>query len=101
VDWLQILDFILCCLYCVLLSDLMVVCCKWLLCKSCNSLWHISYLVLQRTSQEYRDACELWDLFISTKTRLLEDQRSGEETGQEHKGKIILKVGKLVSDKLC
>ncbi|GFG36133.1 hypothetical protein Cfor_02751 [Coptotermes formosanus] len=49
----------------------------------------------KRTSQEYRDACELWDLFISTKTRLLEDQRSGEETGQEHKGKIILKVGKL------
>lgn len=39
-------------------------------------------------------------MFISTKARLLEDQRSGEETGQEHKGKIILKVGKLVSDKL-
>lgn len=57
-------------------------------------------LALQRTSQEYRDACELWDLFISTKARLLEDQKSGEETGQEHKGKIILKVGKLVGDKL-
>lgn len=49
----------------------------------------------KRTSQEYRDACELWDLFVSTKARLVEDQKSGEETGQEHKGKIILKVGKL------
>lgn len=58
------------------------------------------YLALQRTSQEYRDACEMWDLFISTKARLHEDQRTGEETVQEHKGKIILKVGKLVSDKL-
>lgn len=49
----------------------------------------------KRTSQEYRDACELWDLFVSTKNKLLEDQRTGEDTGQEHKGKIILKVGKL------
>jgi len=73
----------------------MLACCKWPLCKLCNS-----FFALQRTSQEYRDACELWDLFISTKARLVEDQRSGEETGQEHKGKIILKVGKLVSDKL-
>ncbi|XP_033610687.1 protein polybromo-1 isoform X6 [Cryptotermes secundus] len=49
----------------------------------------------KRTSQEYRDACELWDLFVSTKNKLLEDQRPGEDAGQEHKGKIILKVGKL------
>jgi hypothetical protein len=55
---------------------------------------------LYRTSQEYRDACELWDLFVSTKSKLLEEQRPGEDAGQEHKGKIILKVGKLVSDKL-
>jgi hypothetical protein len=37
-------------------------------------------------------------LFVSTKNKLLEDQRPAEDTGQEHKGKIILKVGKLVSD---
>jgi hypothetical protein len=39
-------------------------------------------------------------LFVSAKSRLLEEQRPAEETAQEHKGKIILKVGKLVSDEL-
>jgi CRISPR/Cas system CSM-associated protein Csm2 small subunit len=39
-------------------------------------------------------------LFVSTKNKLLEDQRPAEDTSQEHKGKIILKVGKLVSGKL-
>jgi len=90
-NWLQILNLILCCLCCVLL--LRIANGQFVSCVT-------GFLALQRTSQEYRDACELWDLFISTKARLVEDQRSGEETGQEHKGKIILKVGKLVGDKL-
>ncbi|XP_063225363.1 protein polybromo-1 isoform X23 [Bacillus rossius redtenbacheri] len=45
----------------------------------------------KRTSQEYRDACELWELFVANKNRLVDS----EESGAEHKGKIILKVGKL------
>ncbi|XP_069679864.1 protein polybromo-1 isoform X4 [Periplaneta americana] len=49
----------------------------------------------KRASQEYKDACELWELFVATKTKLLDEQKPGEDTGQEHKGKIILKVGKL------
>ncbi|PSN42113.1 hypothetical protein C0J52_02963 [Blattella germanica] len=49
----------------------------------------------KRMSQEYKDASELWELFISTKNKLLDDQKPGEDAGPEHKGKIILKVGKL------
>ncbi|KAK7869922.1 hypothetical protein R5R35_013708 [Gryllus longicercus] len=47
----------------------------------------------KRTSQEYKDACDMWDLFVASKNRLLDlDGRTDEG---EHKGKIILKVGKL------
>lgn len=46
----------------------------------------------KKSSQEYKDACDLWDLFLMTKNRLLDDRNSEES---EHKGKIILKVGKL------
>ena len=60
----------------------------------------IIYFLFQRTSQEYKDACELWELYVSTKTKLLEDQKPGDDAGPEHKGKIILKVGKLVSQLL-
>nr|CAD7402573.1 unnamed protein product [Timema poppensis] len=45
----------------------------------------------KRTSQEYKDACELWELFVGTKSRLLDSL----EEASESKGKIILKVGKL------
>lgn len=48
----------------------------------------------KRTSQEYKDACELWELFLSTKNKLIEDPKSLEDSS-EGKGKIILKVGKL------
>ncbi|XP_066994132.2 protein polybromo-1 isoform X3 [Anabrus simplex] len=48
----------------------------------------------KRTSQEYRDACDLWELFNTTKTKLLEAEMKAAEEA-EHKGKIILKVGKL------
>ncbi|XP_044737785.1 protein polybromo-1 isoform X3 [Chrysoperla carnea] len=42
----------------------------------------------KKNSQEFKDACDLWDLFITTKNRLIDEEA-------ESKGKIILKVGKL------
>lgn len=43
-----------------------------------------------RTSPEYKDATDLWELCVNTKTRIMDEY---EET--EPKGKIILKVGRL------
>jgi protein polybromo-1 len=45
----------------------------------------------KRSTPEHKDACDLWDLFIESKCRLF-DSDDG-----EGKGKIILKMGKLVS----
>ncbi|KAF5282989.1 hypothetical protein FQA39_LY04860 [Lamprigera yunnana] len=45
----------------------------------------------KRNSSEYRDACDLWELFLQNKNRFY-DSRDGED---EPKGKLILKVGKL------
>ncbi|XP_031335236.1 protein polybromo-1 isoform X3 [Photinus pyralis] len=45
----------------------------------------------KKNSTEYRDACDLWELFLVNKNRLF-DCKDGDE---EPKGKIILKVGKL------
>jgi len=49
----------------------------------------------KKSSQEYKDACELWDLFIENKVRLFDKDTSSEDG--DRKGKIILKMGKLVS----
>jgi len=46
----------------------------------------------KKSSQEHKDASDLWDLFIENKCRLF-DRDSPTEEG---KGKIILKMGKLV-----
>lgn len=46
---------------------------------------------MQRTSQEYKDATELWELCINTKNRIMDEYEDSEP-----KGKIILKVGRLV-----
>ncbi|XP_063981856.1 protein polybromo-1 isoform X1 [Diachasmimorpha longicaudata] len=43
-----------------------------------------------RTSAEYKDASDLWELCVATKSRIMEEY---EET--EPKGKIILKVGRF------
>lgn len=43
-----------------------------------------------RTSPEYKDATDLWELCVNTKNRIMDEY---EET--EPKGKIILKVGRL------
>lgn len=48
----------------------------------------------KRTSQEYRDACDMWELFVTSKSRLIDLDGRTDDSG-EHKGKIILKVGKL------
>ncbi|XP_075218433.1 protein polybromo isoform X4 [Lycorma delicatula] len=48
----------------------------------------------KRSSAEYKDAIELWDLFLSTKNKLMENLKCSDESS-ESKGKIILKVGKL------
>ncbi|KAF3422745.1 hypothetical protein E2986_05859 [Frieseomelitta varia] len=45
-----------------------------------------------RTSPEYKDATELWELCINTKNRIMEEYED-----PEPKGKLILKVGRLVS----
>lgn len=45
----------------------------------------------KRTSQEYKDACELWELVQSTKSKL-EDPKSSDD---DSKGKFSFKVGKL------
>ncbi|CAG7824490.1 unnamed protein product [Allacma fusca] len=45
----------------------------------------------KKSSQENKDACDLWDFFIESKCRLF-DQDSQSDDG---KGKIILKMGKL------
>lgn len=45
----------------------------------------------KRSTQEYKDACDLWDLFIESKCRLFDTD------AEEGKGKIILKMGKLVN----
>ncbi|XP_025829015.1 protein polybromo-1 isoform X3 [Agrilus planipennis] len=46
----------------------------------------------KRSSQEYRDACDLWDLFLTNKNKML-DPKDGEEN--DSKGKLILKVNKV------
>ncbi|XP_046750131.1 protein polybromo-1 isoform X6 [Diprion similis] len=43
-----------------------------------------------RTSPEYKDATELWELCLNTKNRIMEEYEDSEP-----KGKIILKVGRL------
>ncbi|KAK2578508.1 hypothetical protein KPH14_002062 [Odynerus spinipes] len=43
-----------------------------------------------RTSPEYKDASELWELCINTKNRIMEEYED-----PEPKGKLILKVGRL------
>lgn len=48
----------------------------------------------KRSTQEYKDACDLWDFFIESKCRLFDRDSPTEES--ERKGKIILKMGKLV-----
>ncbi|KAF5301597.1 hypothetical protein FQR65_LT08902 [Abscondita terminalis] len=45
----------------------------------------------KKNSIEYRDACDLWELFLINKNRLYENKDGDEDS----KGKIILKVGKL------
>lgn len=45
---------------------------------------------LQKNSQEYKDAVELWDVFIATKNNLLEREGTPKE-------KLVLRVGKLVN----
>jgi protein polybromo-1 len=47
----------------------------------------------KKSSQEYKDACDLWDLFAESKFRLFDKDEEMDEGG---KGKIILKMGKLV-----
>lgn len=44
----------------------------------------------KKNSQEYKDACDLWELFLANKQRLIEGKDE-----DDHKGKLILKVGKL------
>lgn len=51
----------------------------------------------KRASQEYKDAGDLWDLFIESKCRLFDRDSPTEDS--ERKGKIILKMGKLVNAK--
>jgi len=48
----------------------------------------------KRSTQEYKDACDLWDLFVESKSRFFDTDSPTEEG--EKKGKIILKMGKLV-----
>ncbi|XP_011690266.1 PREDICTED: protein polybromo-1 isoform X2 [Wasmannia auropunctata] len=43
-----------------------------------------------RTSPEYKDATELWELCVNTKNRIMEEYEE-----PEPKGKLILKVGRL------
>ncbi|XP_076249117.1 protein polybromo isoform X1 [Calliopsis andreniformis] len=43
-----------------------------------------------RTSPEYKDATELWELCVNTKNRIMEEYED-----PEPKGKLILKVGRL------
>ncbi|CAL8069132.1 unnamed protein product [Orchesella dallaii] len=47
----------------------------------------------KRSTQEYKDAGDLWDLFIESKLRLFDRDSPTEDC--ERKGKIILKMGKL------
>lgn len=49
---------------------------------------------MQRSSQEYKDANELWELFLQTKARIFDTL---DEVVNDNKAKIILKVGKLAS----
>ncbi|XP_018906134.2 protein polybromo-1 isoform X2 [Bemisia tabaci] len=50
----------------------------------------------KRTSQEYKDACEVMDLFEATKKRVLEEKAADDDAAStDSKGKIILRVGKL------
>lgn len=52
----------------------------------------------QRNSQEHKDACEFWELFLSTKQKMLEDPKgAAADDAAESKSKIVLKVGKVVS----
>lgn len=60
-------------------------------------MYAIIMYYLQRNSQEHKDACEFWDLFLTTKQKMLEEQKGGSDDSSETKTKIILKVGKLVS----
>ncbi|XP_054286185.1 protein polybromo-1-like isoform X2 [Macrosteles quadrilineatus] len=52
----------------------------------------------KRNSQEHKDACELWEFFLATKQKLLEDPKSLTSDETPEKGKIILKVGKLAAE---
>ncbi|XP_046678722.1 protein polybromo-1 isoform X3 [Homalodisca vitripennis] len=55
----------------------------------------------KRNSQEHKDACEFWELFLSTKQKILEDPKSvGADDSSDSKSKIILKVGKLVGESI-
>lgn len=49
----------------------------------------------KRQTQEYKDACDLWELFIDYKCRMFDRDSPTEDN--ERKGKIILKMGKLVN----
>jgi len=51
--------------------------------------------VPQRSTAEHKDACDLWDLFVEKKSVMFDQDASTEEG--DKKGKIILKMGKLVS----
>ncbi|XP_049837847.1 protein polybromo-1 isoform X3 [Schistocerca gregaria] len=51
----------------------------------------------KRMSQEYRDACDLWELFNSTKASLM-DAESKHTDDSDRKGKIILKGRRSAAD---
>uniref|UniRef100_A0A1B6CN38 Protein polybromo-1 n=1 Tax=Clastoptera arizonana TaxID=38151 RepID=A0A1B6CN38_9HEMI len=50
----------------------------------------------KRTSQEYKDACELWELFLSNKNKLVDEPKVADEPS-DGKGKIILKARKAAA----
>lgn len=47
----------------------------------------------QKNSQEYKDAVELYDLFVTSKNNLLEREGTPKE-------KLVIRVGKIVSNYL-
>lgn len=51
-------------------------------------------LLFQRSSQEYKDASDLWELFLQTRSRIFD---LSDDAG-DNKTKLILKVGKIVSN---
>ncbi|KAL1139328.1 hypothetical protein AAG570_006314 [Ranatra chinensis] len=48
----------------------------------------------KKNSQEYKDACELWEVFQTSKVKMIEEPKTPEE---EPKGKIILKARKAAA----